>query len=553
MRILNYSPIKSLLLVFSIVFFGETTVGQTLDQLTVKQVKGKYDQKTKTFYARSLDANEQSIEHEYVAKDFKGKISPVVYSCTDKRNGGRQFSFEGVIDSSGNILLPCVYDETKIFFDYSNYSAQNVIVNESVFSALKDGKYILLDRNNKVLYSMPTRSDLADDYSAHWNNYFRSGVDPIQKNLNYAVVKRNEKVGLFSFIQAKEIISPKFDDIAIYDGVAICTIGDSAVAFDCLKGNYSVYYQEITRKESGEFLVLGRNNGLQLLENIFDPKSIPADKPYVQIIEHNKSVQIVRSADGKVGVIDKNDKLIIPMQYEDIYFFGETLLLLKKYGLWAASTYDHILKSEFEFEDVEQQNLVNFKNFIHYTQTDTTTLSAEISKHTNENRMFPYPNDDMYTQMLDETGKLMKELNKHVLSEYSHYVLKKSDGYCLIEIKSYDTSVSINPLSWDNIFVIPQISSAAYNPQLIIGVQKGDKFGYISRNRDEELSIIYENIRFDPLIYRSYNKNKYSYKHNPFLIVKKGVAYYEMSKWIPFDNRDEKTKWVKWGDDVRKF
>jgi hypothetical protein len=533
---MNLLKSKSILFLFCVIF-SQLASAQYKYEKSIQFVKGKYYPKAKSFFAQIVDENDPHFTHQYKAVEFNGKVSPVKHSSTNNASYNKLDLGAGIIDTLGNLLIPCIYDE----IEWISYTKADQ--SEFIFVAIQEDKTLLVSSENEVLHSMPKRGN--------GRNYFRASHDLQTDHLNFVNICLNGQFGLLSISQKKEILKPQFDEITIYNNIAICKKGNLMVAFNCLNATYSENQRQIFKRKNGDFLVLTKENKWVLVNDVFNLSAGLAQKTEFEVIENQNDVLIVKAENGKFGLLDRSDKFTISPSYENIYFFGKKLLLVKQKGLWAISTYQGRLLSKFQFKNVEKQNITNLDNFIKYTQTDTSdlALAAKIKKHSNPLVVIPRSYEVLCVQMLTGIGKIKHELNQHRLSEYAVFVLQKEYGYSPVKISEDDTTFTIYPDVYDAIYPLPKMRSVMFSPDNTIGVRKGNTYGFVNLSHPFEAEIKHENILFEPLkesFSYIYSGSGQSIRTSPFIIVKRGNMYYTETKSFS-GGRKDKTRKIKMG------
>jgi hypothetical protein len=260
----------------------------------------------------------------------------------------------GAIDMKGNQIIPFVYDSLG-----KNYF--NKII------AGRDGKKGIVDTKNNIVVPF-----IYDDIGS-WEQFFEKDSRPLQEVLldNFLVVKQANKYGVINK-EGHEILRCEYDEI-IQKGDALRI------------------------KQGKKYMYASENTGEIISENL--PKALiedqetlgvddidSEDNPFVIIPQYDSELKNIIDKtekdvclvdllgnglklvilDGKYGVVNNDDNMILPIEYGEIYAKHNFLLAKKnnKYGLFTDKAeritddiYDEINVSNTKYIIVKNNNL----------------------------------------------------------------------------------------------------------------------------------------------------------------------------------------------------
>lgn len=222
----------------------------------------------------------------------------------------------GIIDKKGNSIIPIVYDEiikpendtlivvSKVnkwaFFSEKGKQKTDFIYDEIIFPAKK---LILVKKNHKIGY---LASDLTEkipigkyDFGTPFNN---NGLAIVSQKKRYCVINDKDE----------QIIKTGFDSIGY--------LREEYSESDCFVGFKN--HKQTLFNPKGNFII-------DNVKECFTESCTLNNKA--------KEIYQVKNGKGHWGVIDKKGKILIPINYEEIYRFkGDSVAIVKsknKYGL----------------------------------------------------------------------------------------------------------------------------------------------------------------------------------------------------------------------------
>ena len=186
------------------------------------------------------------------------------------------------------------------------------------------GRFGLFDENDSALISPQYES-----MDSYYN--ISSG------NKDYLVVKQNSHYGVINF--SNEVLIPlkykSFSKIYIRDHIALedekgyilCSLKDNSIF-------QSLHFNDI-RETSGPYAVIEKEGKEALLNKLTLDLLFPFKYEEIVIVEEDSLFSV--RLNGKYGIVDKNDKTIIPYMYDEwLYKVGGDKFVVKKdnqYGI----------------------------------------------------------------------------------------------------------------------------------------------------------------------------------------------------------------------------
>lgn len=511
---------RIILILFSIGF--STLIAQNkLDQLPNRILQGVYDVSDDSYYYREIDSENMKITHQYQVERFYKGAGVVEYTNLDEYNRRGNYKAYGVIDTNGRILIPLrysrlVHSRNKDFFFFYNSDSIGIV-----------------NTSGKEIFELASKSDhvtlhSTDDRSKSNNYFYQDRV--ASDSSGFCVFKLNDKFGVYSFYKEKVIAHAIYDQIEIFNNIAVCFVENQYTAYDCELEERADNFKNIVPLNQGENFYVEFVNGRKLVcKDVLHPETSVNQMMNRNEVIEVKNRSLICSDSSKYGVINEKGGVIIPFNYENIFFMGINYFLVKMDGKWAIFDKYNYQKSDFIFLDVELQNKVNLNNCIHYSGIDTISY---IKRETySERQLRDRSSVRLLLEIQDELEVIKTELQSHILSCYFNqsrekvYVLKTAEGYRrIIFWEDNIDGLEIDSFAWDNIFLTPYVYN--HTPYQF-GLQKGDKFGYFHDNLEREMK--YDGIYFfhtkyyyDAVMFSGTN----SY-FSPYFYVKKGAIYRE--------------------------
>ena len=298
-------------------------------------------------------------------------LIPFEYDIIELENGVFSLTKDdkhGLADLNGKIIIEPVYS----FINYAGSDLYVVINNNSASlfdhkgKQLTEFKYIVIDdfKNNLAKARVGDLFGFLDKHGHEIIPFIYDMVYPFSNG--YAVIKKDGKFGLVDTL-GTTIIPQKYDDMNdIHLGVASVKTGNkwalvdqsgkeiTAFEFDNIK---RVYNGVMAAKKQGKWAII--NPGGQLLTAFeFDSIQInegsEADVRGVGIRElETDTGYLLVSTNTKWGVVDRNGKIIINTQYDDVHPFTHGVALVKKNGKHAVIDSKGKIRTGFIYDDLD--------------------------------------------------------------------------------------------------------------------------------------------------------------------------------------------------------
>jgi hypothetical protein len=302
--------------------------------------------------------DEQGMEiispHYIYAMDFQDGVAEVCKGewtidkkWDNKHRTGAVWTEEelwGMIDGMGREVVPCVFDELRRFWNYGN--GEDEACRDyfgAHFGGWAEGKWGIIDRSGKWVVE-PIFEDLGYDISCDGCfQFYASSKWPHDGE---------QEMGVYSIPEKRVVFEPHFEDIDFLEnglfmveaqhprepGRKITKIIDkngnalfpSEYTFILERGNY----YEVIIRENGK---PDRDGLVDKAGNVVLPCKY--DIPFNGI--NVKERRFIFQESGKQGVMDFDEKVIVPAKYDEIYRLGADLLVV------ALGEKDHRLRGVF--------------------------------------------------------------------------------------------------------------------------------------------------------------------------------------------------------------
>ena len=230
---------------------------------------------------------------------------------------------------------------------------------EGLARAKKDGKYGYIDDNGKVI--IPFEYEYAEDfneglaivwkgYKEFKSDYFKCGYidktgkevvsikyDDVEKFKNGIAKVTENRESFFINKMGEKIISFKYDKLSPFKEGLAAAKKDGKWGYIDKAGKVIIPFQYDDASEfNGDLAIVG------IGEEDHFRKYFYIDKAGNDVIEINRYEYLEPFKEGlaavkkdeKWGYIDKNEKIIIPFQYDDASEFSEGLAAVEKNGKW---------------------------------------------------------------------------------------------------------------------------------------------------------------------------------------------------------------------------
>ena len=293
------------------------------------------------------------VEPMYDSLDYIGGI----YFKAGMNINGKNKALYGLINSRGKRIVPMEYDDF-----YYNARIPGIIVGR------KNNRLFFLDTNGNFI--LPK-----DDYIANFDKFYPWEImDP-----HLLVLNINGKFGILDSL-GKWVVKPQYD--------SIWQMAKNG-AFGTEK-----YTDLALFKKNGKCGLLC-NTGLIKIQGKFEDLDYTDD---LMSVEENSfgTVIFIAKLNGKYGVVDENDSILLPFEYSRIRSWNNGLSL-EKDGF----------ESEFEFEN--RTKIINYQGkFLNDGQPVIHNLSYKSIWGMDEDKSMGYnsPTRYKYSYILSNGGKM---------------------------------------------------------------------------------------------------------------------------------------------------
>lgn len=283
-------------------------------------------------------------------------ILPLEYDDIQVSNGGFTIiknKKQGWADLKGTVLIPPIYDNIDVFQSYgSNQSIRLYKVQNNQLTGLIDG-------SNKII--LPLEFDYIFD-----RNDFICGKT------------KEGKFGLYRY-DGTEVLKPEYNFIfeSMADGSKVL-FAQNGVLYTILDKNGAVIYENsvkkytyihdeenllspLSRDKKSYLAVQDDKNKFGIFEEINEQKSIPfAYDEIKQKITINKKAYFLVRKDKKFGVIDEQNTVAIPFEYDDLNFdllnpySQEIVLPAKKANKYGLISFTNKVVVPFTYQDIQR-------------------------------------------------------------------------------------------------------------------------------------------------------------------------------------------------------
>lgn len=255
------------------------------------------------------------------------KVEAKYFSCLNDNKWG-------IIDETGNQIIPCEYDEMIQMPDSS----------KDIFICYYDVDYNSNQYKTKVLNKED--KEILTGYEQVEGIMNTAGGESMWYESNVLKFKKDEKIGLIDF-SGKVVLQANYDDIKALDSVRnrlIITKENKRGLVDTagniiVDTNYDDIIGELTSSKTGYITVLESegnklygyisSNGDKRIDPQYNEISIISD-----IKDPNKILLVVKKED-KYGIVDEQNNQILPIEFEEIDgLFTNNMFVCKKDSKW---------------------------------------------------------------------------------------------------------------------------------------------------------------------------------------------------------------------------
>jgi WG containing repeat len=236
--------------------------------------------------------------------DYAGGFEDGLSSFRIIKDGKELYGF---VDKTGNEVVPPIYSEVQIsWFDKGRYAIVQ-----------KGGKWGTISKQNAVV--IPFEYDAIND--------FNNGITTAQKAGKWGVIDTANKV-LVPFTMVYKTVYEFSNGYAHVENDKDMEgyIGtDGKEAFGGLK-----YSEAFPFGENGYAIVSEENSNRYMIDKQGSPVLKDASIKDITPIDNN---MFIITRNGKQGIVDKDNKVLLPIEYTSIMGMGKNLMLVVKDSL----------------------------------------------------------------------------------------------------------------------------------------------------------------------------------------------------------------------------
>lgn len=290
---------------------GELLYSISCSDIQILSRKSAIIEKDKRFFLFFFGKDKASIEYDEIRR-FGGTF------CKVTQNGKC-----GVINDEGGVVIPIIYD-------YINYKGRKKA------EVIKDNKFGIIDlAGNTVLpikYGVIKKMEgivETDDKTEKWSAFVgQEKIPPIYGDA--MIMQLNGKYGVVNS-RGIELIPFKYDMIDFFKGIFIVNSRKKIGVIDINNNQiFPIIYDEIISQQK-EGLLLAKEKKLWGVLSITGNEVIPPKYTKINLVGKKLIVKL----DDKYGVIDINNRQIIPTIYDEIiHDHTEDLFLVKDDKHW---------------------------------------------------------------------------------------------------------------------------------------------------------------------------------------------------------------------------
>ncbi|MBR6504613.1 MAG: WG repeat-containing protein [Clostridia bacterium] len=366
----------------------------------------------------------------------------------------------GVINSLGKTVIEPIYDEMLVV---PNNKKAVFIAIDTVDYETKTYKTIVLDQNNKTIFTEYELVEAVDNYDENGNLWYEENV---------LRVKQDGKYGLIDY-EGKVLISCEYDEIYSLKGTKNSIIlkkeGKLGLA-DC-RGNIiiePVYINimPMSNDYKSGYIVVNSENTYGVVD--FN-KTVILEPKYQDIKQISANNMYVVKEEGNYKIIDKsanviNDKL----NGEIIQINGENIVISKdgKYGVInkngeerLASNYDYL---EYTFDNYYIAKKDNKYGIINIAGEEMIGFSYDGIIYRKDVDFFEGDTGDIETDIISREFKVvLKGIITDVNSENGYFRIRINDEYKYYNLK-FEEKNSTDILKSNTLFLIKQDGKYGY-------------------------------------------------------------------------------------------
>ena len=353
-----------------------------------------------------------------------------IFVCTYNVDYGNETYKTKVLNASGDQILT-EYENVEII---QNTDGSNTWYEKDVLKFTENGKYGLIDfKGREVL-------------PAEYDNIYV--LDGIEKSL---IIEKDGKKGLLSSSTGEIIISPEYAEISSltdnYEDGYIVKKQENKNGIISLdkKVILEPKYDEIKKVSKNGYYAVVQTGKLAVIDKT---GNIVLDSGF-DSIEEIDTENFIIIKDSKYGIITKDGKEIVPVEYEDIKIaISGQYYIAKKDGKYGIISNQNTVKIDFIYQNI---NYIKTANFIEAENEDYTTdiFDANLNKMLEKVIISEINIDSGYLRLRKDSEykyynfKFEEKSNIEVLSTNTLFLFKENGKY---GYKNKNGEVIVDPI-----------------------------------------------------------------------------------------------------------
>jgi hypothetical protein len=332
------------------------------------------------------------------------EVTPFIYDKAYPFSEGKACVYRngkyGFIDSQGDVAIPFIYDKASSFHDGLAYfevddqygfidenGNQVVFLNCDSVSSFNeglayfsiDGKYGYINKNgSEVIKPIYDDAGYFKNGFAKVRIYDKVGMidkcgqevvpidyDDVSMEDGFFITQLDEKYGCTNG-KGEIILPPSFDYIYVDQGTINYSINDKSNIIDANGDSIETKYDNISKVPSSNFSIV-EINGKYGIINLADKVIVPLiydwinswdfgskNNATIQVNTYTNDIRFSVKLGEKYGVIDENGTFIIPCEYEDIQLFSNGMITLTQNGKCSLADKNGRIVSNGRYDTITQ-------------------------------------------------------------------------------------------------------------------------------------------------------------------------------------------------------
>lgn len=453
----------------------------------------------------------------------------------------------GIIDRSGNIVIEPNFDIVEmpnpskdIFICKSNYNNTTNEYNVQVFNKNKEpilyNYYIVeaIPLNNvedngfyekSVLkYKSDGLYGLTDLSGKKITKPIYESIEGFEFNEGLLLVKKSGKYGIIN-MNGATIVKNKYDEI-LSDGYYEEQIGYKNSGYivgkksndgmrygyidsnrkELLKNDYNDIYRILDKRDS-IYLVASKNGKA----GIYNQKKSILNHEYEDIVYNAQNDLLVLQSGSKQGVTDFEGRVIVPFDYDNIFFAGKYINAQNVNGI---DIFDTSGNKEQNSEYVSKQNFDNNYEIVSTSSDEYKIIVNSTGKVVENNYLYAqYLFDKYFIVKKDELFGIIDDDGNSVI-DCKYEVIQPTLQYNVIQLLDKEGGIILLNRKLEEVVKVADANITFYSDYLKIATSKDVM--YINKNGElAENTAIYKNNN----IFSYTEKNKWGFKDKDGNIV----------------------------------